>query len=612
MRSIQARMVIAFLLLIFLAMQFIGAFLLRDLESYYLNTGLQQRLGDAGQLAREAAQFFAAGPDQLDRRGLEQLMAGKQGANLLAVVLDRQGIVLAATDFTLVGQRFVLDVVLDVLETAAESSGTRPVPGSDEIRVFGAAPIAVDDTIVGLAYVEGDLTGVYETLAQVRQRLWTATSVALLVTGVLVFFVARTITGPIQTITQRAAAMAAGRFDQPIEIRSQDEVGRLAGMFNHMAERLRDTLTEMADEKRKVEAIVSHMADGVLAVDAEGRLLFINPAARAMLAVAEPEEALIGRHPKEIWADLPIGDTLARVLAGDDSDQWPSATDEGLHLTLGDRVLRASVAPIRRTEGTPGTGGQGTTVGAVWVMHDVTEFAELDRMRKEFVANVSHELRTPLTTIKSYVETLLHEDMPDGEMQRQFLRVVDAEADRMSRLVQDLLQLSQLDYRRVQWDLEYIRLSELVDQAYRKLQAQAEAKDLRWEHRHPDDEPLVYVDPDRIQQVILNLLSNAIEFTPPGGSITVTVGRDKGHLRVAVSDTGIGIPAEDLPRIFDRFYRVDKARARTLGGTGLGLAIAREIIAAHGGQMGIESVEGQGTTVWFTVPHGEEAGRWKD
>lgn len=535
---------------------------------------------------------------------------------------------LAATDFTLVGQRFVLDVVLDVLETAAESSGTRPVPGSDEIRVFGAAPIALDDTIVGLAYVEGDLTGVYETLAQVRQRLWTATSLALLVTGILVFFVARTITGPIQTITQRAAAMAAGRFDQPIEIRSQDEVGRLAGMFNHMAERLRDTLAEMADEKRKVEAIVSHMADGVLAVDAEGRLLFINPAARAMLAVAEPEEALIGRHPKDIWADLPIGDTLARVLAGDDAPdgEEPPAGDEGLHLNLGDRVLRASVAPIRRhTEDAPGAAaGEGTTVGAVWVMHDVTEFAELDRMRKEFVANVSHELRTPLTTIKSYVETLLHEDVPDTQLQRQFLTVVDTEADRMSRLVQDLLQLSQLDYRRVQWDLEYSRLSELVDQAFRKLQAQAEAKELRWEHRHPDDEPLVYVDPDRIQQVILNLLSNAIEFTPQGGSITVAVTRHNGHLRVAVTDTGIGIPAEDVPRIFDRFYRVDKARARTLGGTGLGLAIAREIISAHGGQMGIESVEGQGTTVWFTVPYGdddpgevgagamEEAGPWKD
>lgn len=607
MRSIQVKMVVAFLLLILLAMQFIGAYLLQDLEEYYIDEGLQQRRTGAWLLAREAAHFLAPGADDVDRDGLSRLVSQDQGAHLLAVVLDRQGVVLAASDPTLAGQRFVIDVVLDVLETAAESSGTRPVPESDQVRVFGAHPIAVNDAIVGLAYVEGDLTVVYETLQRVRQRLWTATLLALLVTGVLVFFVARTITGPIQKITAQAAGMAAGRFDQRIDLHSGDEVGQLAGMFNLLAERLQDTLTAMAAEKRKVEAIVTHMADGVVAVDPEARLLFINPAARAMLAVTEPEEALTGRRPQDIWTDLPIGTALQAVLAGAE----PSDRDDGLHLTRGDRTLRASFAPIRLDAAVNGADGVGgPVVGAVWVMHDVTELANLDRMRQEFVANVSHELRTPLTTIKSYIETLLQEEVPDPDLQRQFLTVVDAEADRMSRLVRDLLDLSQLDYRRVRWAWEYTRLSELVAQAYLKVRAQAEAKALQWQHLYPDQEPLVYVDPDHLQQVVLNLLSNAIKFTPQGGRITAQVTVKGGAVQVEIADSGTGIPAADLPRIFDRFYRVDKARARDLGGTGLGLSIAREIILAHGGEIDIASAPGEGTAVWFTIPQGEADG-WK-
>lgn len=240
--------------------------------------------------------------------------------------------------------------------------------------------------------------------------------------------------------------------------------------------------------------------------------------------------------------------------------------------------------------------------GLLVVLHDITRERKLSQLQQEFVANVSHELRTPLTTIKSYVEALVDNPMDDMSLQHRFLRVVENETDRMVRLVQDLLILSRLDYQQVRWNKEWVDVKKLAEETFEQVAVELEEARLYWSIQIPHDLPALFLDRDRIKQVLLNLLSNARQYTPPEGLITLRAVVEEGDVTVSIEDTGSGIPPEDLTRVFERFYRVDKTRSRDHGGTGLGLSIARQIIEAHGGRMQVESSVGQGTRVSFTLP----------
>ncbi|HEY8449730.1 MAG TPA: ATP-binding protein [Bacillota bacterium] len=616
MRSIQAKIVVIFFLLILVVMQFIGTYLLRALESYYLADEQSKRTVEAQLLAADVASILAAASasgdaaeappegavDDLADPVQQLLDEFNQGRYVHMMVLDREGTVIAASDPALIGQRALEETeALAVLEEARVRTYQRQDPDTDTRRLGAAAPVmGAEGRALGVVLVEGDLSVVQQTLLAIREVLFKATLLAIGVAVLLAWVTSRSITGPIQAITARAAEMAAGDFDRRIDVRSRDELGRLAAMFNHLAGRLKDTLDEISTEKRKVETILTHMADGVAAFDREGRFILVNPAARRMLGLdAQPESAYLGRTLDELWPEWEIGDTLRAVLAGE-----RPAADEAVVFRRGERTLRTYFAPIEAGKGEASATNAAASAGAVWVLHDVTELEQLEAMRREFVANVSHELRTPLTTIKSYSETLLGGDGIDAATRQRFLQVIHDETDRMARLVRDLLDLSQLESRSASWDREYCRLSELASQVLAKLQAQIQAKGLEASLDCDGDrpEPLVYVDPDRLQQVLVNIVSNSIEFTPAGGRVCIRVAAAESEVRVEVADTGIGIPPRDLPRIFERFYRVDKARTRKLGGTGLGLSIARQIVEGHGGRIGIESELGRGTTVWFTIP----------
>lgn len=600
MRSLQTKIVLVFVLLILLAMQFIGVYLLRSLQQYYVDDERSKRIAEAQLLADDVAEFIRPAHDLDPQQAHEQLqeliIQFQQGRFVQLLVLSDDGAVLAASDPARIGQQALQEAdALQALLTAQVRTYQREDPDSG-LRLLGAAAPVFDEQgrSIGVTVVESDLGVIQQTLIAVRGILFSATLVAALAAVLLALVMARTITGPIRLITARAAEMASGDFEQRIEVRSQDELGRLAAMFNVLAGRLKLTLDEMADEKRKVEAILTHMADGVVGFDRDGRVLLINPAARRMLASEHlPAEDLIGREAGQLWPELPIHEHLQRVLQG-----RGRAHDEPVLIKRNDRVFRTYFAGIAGGDA-PETGG------AVWVLHDVTEMEKLEAMRQEFVANVSHELRTPLTTIKSYVETLMANPDLEPETRQEFMRVVNHESERMARLVKDLLDLSQLEAQEASnWEREYCLLSELAGQVLEKLHAQIEQGELTVAVDTPGgEEPLVYVDPDRMQQVLLNIVGNAVEFTPPGGSITVRIKPQAMHVQVEVIDTGIGIPAEDIPHLFERFHRVDKARTRKLGGTGLGLSIARKIVEGHGGRIGIRSRLGEGTCVWFTVPY---------
>ncbi len=588
MRSIQWKLVLVYLLLILLAMELGGFYVLRSLEQYYL-ANFSNTLYSHGQLT---AAFMARYLDKPDQATIRNLVAdfGRQ-IQADVTVLNSSGEVIASSHPSRyqAGARLARDEVTQaVAGSKGESSGRDSVSG--ERRYYLAVPVRSGGRVTGILDLAASLEPIYRTLGDIRLILLTALAIALVATAVVGYALASTITRPIQEITSRAAEMAAGNFEQKIRVHANDEIGQLGSMFNYLTLRLKETLGEISQEKSKVEAILAYMTDGLLALDREGRIILLNPAAAAMISV-RPED-VIGRRATDALPMLKPEEFNRREFPALETGS-PASREvrlEGPPV----RLLQADLAPFRT--------GAGGPAGMVIVLHDVTEEQKLDRLRREFVANVSHELRTPLTTIKSYVETLLDGALADVQLSRQFLGVVDTEADRMTRLLADLLQLSQFDSRVVTLDLAPLDLAPTIRKVLGRLEVQSNRKGLRLAADLAPNVPPVLADRDRIEQVLLNLLTNAMEFTPAGGVVTVSLEARGSYAVVWVRDTGIGIPPDDLPRIFDRFYRVDKARSRELGGTGLGLSIAREIVGAHGGAINLESTFGEGTAVSFTLP----------
>jgi two-component system sensor histidine kinase VicK len=318
-------------------------------------------------------------------------------------------------------------------------------------------------------------------------------------------------------------------------------------------------------------------------LDSTGSIIKLNAAAERMLSVEEPEA--LGRQMDELWPGMGLGELVA--VARETSRPLIQQA------RFGSLIFSAHVTPLP---------GDSQAAGTVIVLQDVTEMQRLGEMRRDFVANVSHELKTPLTSVKSYVETLLDGAADDPQLRTQFLQVVASETDRMTRLVRDLLHLSQFDQGAAQWEVATHTVAPFLTDMVRRLQPQIEAKGLMVGVQVDPQTPPARFDRDKISQVVINLLANAIEFTPTGGRIQVAANGEGGSVRFTMRDTGVGIPEADLPHIFERFYRVDKSRTRMLGGTGLGLAIAKQIVELSGGTIWINSILGEGTEVIFTLP----------
>lgn len=581
LRSIQSKLVLVYLLLIVVAMELASLYLLKELERNYINKAQDDLDQSAQLLAGQLSTFMI--DDLLDPAAVRQYMERWPGDVL---VLDANGVVIGATlrqpaHASLLGQKFSHD---DVSPAFVGLITKRPGTEGSQRMAFQALPLTSSGNVIGVIYLKASLEESYARLRDMQDILLVATGVAMASTVVLGFLLARTITGPVREVTRKAAEIAGGNFDQTIQVRSNDEIGQLGEMFNRMTRRLKQTLGEIQDEKNRVEAILTHMADGLVALNSAGRIIKLNPAAERMFHIQEYDA--IGRRPRDLWPEMQLAEGLAEA-----QELNTSVTRQ---VRTGSLVLQAYITPLRGESNQP--------AGAVIVFHDITELEKLEGMRREFVANVSHELKTPLTTVKSYVETLLDGAAEDADVRTRFLQVVESETDRMARLVRDLLRLTQMDEGTVRWDIQARNIAELIEESVAKLSVQAGRKELTVVQQVAPDTPAGLYDYDKLQQVLINLLANAIEFTPSGGEIRVTAAPDGELIRVTVQDTGIGIPPQDLPRIFERFYRVDKARSRMLGGTGLGLAIAKQIVELSGGSIAIASHPGKGTEVSFTVP----------
>ncbi|BAK99036.1 two-component histidine kinase [Oscillibacter valericigenes Sjm18-20] len=427
-----------------------------------------------------------------------------------------------------------------------------------------------------------------DTVSKLNGQLFTiimqALVIGLLISVMFSYLLSKTLVGPIEKVTEGAERLAGGDFGNKLPVESPDEIGILTGTFNHMADVLQDSLNAVENERNKLDTLFLHMTDGVVAFDHDGSLIHCNPAATQLLQRSVPQETVYDELFGSVYP-------LTQILAL----QRPNYADA--EMMVGDKTLELYFAPFSdRASG-----------GVLVVLHDETEHHRSEERRKEFVANVSHELRTPLTNVRSYAETLRDSggDIPQDTAD-SFLDIIINETDRMTHIVQDLLTLSRLDAGNTEMTCTRFEFGEAISSVVRAnaLEAKRRGHELKLEPTQPL--PLIYGDRQRLEQVMMNILGNAIKYTPDGGHILVTAGTAGEHVWMEVSDDGIGIPEKDREHIFDRFYRVDKARSRESGGTGLGLSIAKEIVERHHGTIRLARHEGPGTTVRLTLPIRQE------
>ena len=589
--SIKWRIIVTYLIIVFIAMTISGVFITNKLESYQLDS-IQTKSQKTAEMVMSSIPFETYTSLASGKSNNQAIIdEWKLGNDYEIYIVDNTLSIIAADNTAVVDKSAIgiLDdtVVVSALEgSTAESRETL----SNDIPVMNTAESikGADGTVSGVIYIRADLSSVYSTMQEARMIFIQAMAIAVLISVLISFFITNSITDPINDLTEKAERMASGDFSQQIDVRSNDEIGRLAEMFNMLRQELDNKITETINEKSKLETILRYMVDGLIALDLDGDIVHINPAAKALLDISDDEinEGLDFTGILQRFGKKDITDGIKKVISRDVISEIA--------------VYRGKIISVRYARFMD---DDENDIGVIMLLQDITEQQRLDQMQKDFVANVSHELRTPITTIKSYTETLLDGAVEDPEMRKNFLNVIDEEAERMTHLVKDLLQLSRLDNDREKLNRQETDINKLLVKCAQKVMLTAQAKQQTVECNINEDEPLnVFVDIDRIQQVILNILTNSIKYTPEGGRITITSGLEGSAARIVISDTGIGISQAEIGRIFERFYRVDKARSRAMGGTGLGLSIAKNIVEAHHGTISAESVEGKGTSVTVLLP----------
>lgn len=442
-------------------------------------------------------------------------------------------------------------------------------------RTFYDYALTMENLVIYFRYYKTDWQ---DMVTQFNTTLLTALSFAIVIAFIVGYLLSKAITKPIKDITIRTKSIAEGDFGKTMAIKADDEIGQLSSSINDMSFSLKNMLDEISSEKNKMEIILDNIEGGVIAFNLDGKMIHNNPAAYLLLNRADLDFTLES-FVQEYELDIDVSDIPADLY-------------KDTILSVDDEMLALSMASFKDS--------LGNAEGVILLLRNITKQYKLDEMRKEFVANVSHELKTPLTSIKSFTEALMA-GVDDPATKEHFLEVINFESDRMNNLVQDLLQLSSMDMGRMNLNISHNNVSTLVSDALRAVEAEATQK-----HHTLKSEVLykgiAYFDYDRMLQCLINLLINAIKYTDADGTIEIKVYEEKDSLCIAIKDNGIGISQKEQERIFERFYRVDKSRTRTMGGTGLGLAISSEIIKAHKGTINVISKYNQGTTITICIP----------
>ncbi|MBN1918762.1 MAG: HAMP domain-containing protein [Verrucomicrobia bacterium] len=562
----------------------VGVLVSRRIEADALHETGQALRSRAELLADMALQAFAKGGDPTLQARVATL--GRQ-INTRLTVMDKNGAVVADSEsdpgtMDNHGRR------AEVLAARQQGVGLH-VRYSDTLHtrmMYLALAVEEGNVLYGFVRTSLPLTAVQERLRRVRLVVLLGGLIGAGAAAVIGVFVARRVTEPLRAMTRVAKAIAAGDYTQRAHVQTPDEIGQLAAALDRMSSQLRERMERITADRNEVLAILASMVEGVVAVDRHERVVHMNAAAGEILGTTP--DASTGRHVWEVTRLPGVNETIAAALK--------TAAGVTTEATLtADRVVEMQAAPLRDAEG--------ALSGAVVVLHDVTRLRQLETVRRDFVANVSHELKTPLTAIQGLVETLLDDESMDDATRRRFLTKLQDQAHRLAALTADLLVLSRVESRDTALELKPSDVRQPIDEAVHQFGALSEHKKVKLAVTLPDRPVVVLCEPNAVRQLIENLLDNAIKFTPEGGRVEVRLTAEGDEAVLEVADTGIGIEPRDQARIFERFYRVDKARSRELGGTGLGLSIVKHIAEAHGGRVTVESAPGLGSTfrVRFTL-----------
>jgi two-component system phosphate regulon sensor histidine kinase PhoR len=409
----------------------------------------------------------------------------------------------------------------------------------------------------------------------------------------LAYFIARSLTRPVLEVVQKAIQFVSNTFDRKVQVNLTDEMGSLSKLIGEMGIQFRNQIEEISKEKDYLQTILKGMVEGVLVVDGRGRILMVNDALRRLLSLSKD---VSDKMPLEIIRNAELEGAIRKAI----QDGENIALELDLNKS-GEKTIEVNVVSILPSGRRMDEDGEGIR-GAIAVFHDITRMKQLEKIRQDFVANVSHELRTPLTTIKGYAETLLEGGLKEDQA-FQFVQVIKRHTDRLAKIVEDLLMLSRIETKEFQLKMEATPLQDFVNDIIDFVKEPAERKKISLSRNEIPSSLAVLADRSHLEQILINLLDNAIKYTPEGGRVIVSaVEKDSKDIQFSVEDNGIGIPKEDLSRIFERFYRVDKGRSKELGGTGLGLSIVKHLIQAHGGRVWVESQMGKGSTFYFTLP----------
>jgi len=550
-KSIHVKIVIIYVLLILIAMQVIGVYFTKQLEDQLVDN-FRSTLNERAELVaynveqemtREEEEEESSLRSRIDNL-LTQLFKME---NADVQVIDEHQVVVTATNpdhQIYVGQRTTKFRVMRTLAGTEEEGDVLRTSAGQRTQVL-AVPIPSEDSIIGVIYIEASMEEIYDQMQQINQILFTGTIIALLLTAGLGIFLSRTITRPIVDMKKQAVVMGEGDYSRKVRVYGHDEIGQLASTFNELSNKLEDAHATTEGERRKLSSVLTHMTDGVVATDRYGKIILMNRRAEEMLDQSQ-EVAMNVEIMKLLNLDkfMRLNDLYGMtdpILLDFDSDEEET-------------ILEAHFSVIEKENGEEN--------GLIAVLHDVTEQEKVEEERREFVANVSHELRTPLTSMKSYLEALADGALEDPEVAPHFIQVTSNETERMIRLVNDLLQLSKMDSKDYQMIMASMNATTFVNQVIDRFEMTTKNEDIQFKRRIPERSIPVMGDRDKLTQLLDNIISNAIKYSPEGGTITCTLKTEKERIIISVKDEGVGIPKENIPHVFDRFYRVDKARSR--------------------------------------------------
>ncbi|ABJ68817.1 cell wall metabolism sensor histidine kinase WalK [Pediococcus pentosaceus] len=607
-KSINFKIALVFAMLLVVTLEVVGVIFVRQLETQNLNqfktqVQLQPYVENEISTQLERANTKSANSQ------ISDIIGNINNQNITEIrVIDAKGVIRGTSNSTnqnIVGQKTTDRNVKDVIYNTRTYQQVSYNKTTNTRYFVSIVPLintaGATNNLTGVVYIRANLESVYQNVNNITLIFVVAALIAITIGLILAVLISRAITRPIEEMRQRTIQIARGDYSGQVQIYGDDELGQLAEAVNELSVRVEESQESTESERRRLDSVLGYMTDGVLATDRRGRITIVNEMATDFLNLENDQ--IVGKSILDIL-DLRGTFTLRDLLENQEQVVLDLSDDDQ------DLILHASFALIQRESG--------FISGLVCVLHDVTEQQKIDQDRKRFVSNVSHELRTPLTSMKSYIEALVEGAWKDPEVAPNFLKVTQEETDRMMRMINDLLNLSRMDLGTARLEREYVNLNELFNHILDRFDmilknSDKPDKNYSIKRDFTRRDIWVEVDTDKIQQVLDNIMNNAIKYSPDGGIITCRLLETHNHVIMSITDQGLGIPKDSISHIFDRFYRVDKARSRAQGGTGLGLAISKEVIQLHGGRIWVESREGEGSTFYISLPYEpfEEGDTWE-